>query len=68
MKPNHVEDLLALAARSSELPGWNDPLQQLVDTTLSRYQEGIRLSDDALSWAAADAGICDEGKQKAAIC
>ena len=32
-----VEALLEQAAQSSKLPGWNDSLQWLVNSTLSRF-------------------------------
>ena len=39
MTQNNVEALLEQAALSSELSGWNDQLQWLVNATLSRFEK-----------------------------
>lgn len=52
-----VETLLEQAAQSSKLPGWNDSLQWLVNSTLSRFQTAQELSDEALSYLAAGTRI-----------
>lgn len=54
---NKVETLLEQAAQSSTLPGWNDQLQWLVNSTLSRFQTAQELSDEALSYLAAGTRI-----------
>ena len=53
MKQHKVEALLEQAAQTSELPGWNDQLQWLVNSTLSRFQAAQELSDESLSLLAA---------------
>lgn len=65
MKQHKVEALLEQAAQSCELPGWNDQLQWLVNSTLSRFQTAQELSDEALSFLAAGTWIPqpEEGKK-----
>ena len=65
MKHNDVEAMLEQAALSSKLSGWNDHLQWLVNTTLSRFEKRM-LPDEALFYAAAGTRIPDpeDGKQK----
>ena len=65
MKQHKVEALLEQAAQTSELPGWNDQLQWLVNSTLSRFQTAQEQSDEALSFLAAGTWIPqpEEGKK-----
>ena len=53
MAMEKVEALLEQAAQSSKLMGWNDSLQWLVNSTLSRFQAAQELSDESLSLLAA---------------
>ena len=53
MAMEKVEALLEQAAQSSKLTGWNDSLQWLVNSTLSRFQAAQELSDELLSLLAA---------------
>ena len=66
MMQNNVEALLEQAALSSELAGWNDQLQWLVNATLSRFEKRRLLQDDELFNVAAGVKIPDpkDGKQK----
>lgn len=66
MTQKNVEALLEQAALSSELSGWNDQLQWLVNSTLSRFEKRKLLQDDELFYVAADVKIPDpkDGKQK----
>lgn len=66
MTQNNVEALLEQAALSSELSGWNDQLQWLVNATLSRFEKRRLLQDDELFYVAAGVKIPDpkDGKQK----
>ena len=66
MTQNNVEALLEQAALSSELSGWNDQLQWLVNATLSRFEKRRLLQDDELFYVAAGVQIPDpkDGKQK----
>lgn len=66
MTQNNVEVLLEQAALSSELSGWNDQLQWLVNSTLSRFEKRKLLQDDELFYVAAGTRIPDskDGKQK----
>lgn len=66
MTQNNVEALLEQAALSSELPGWNDQLQWLVNATLSRFEKRRLLQDEELFYVAAGTRIPDpeDGKQK----
>ena len=66
MKQHKVEALLEQAAQSSKLPGWNDSLQWLVNSTLSRFQTAQELSDETLSFLAAGTRIpqLEEEKKK----
>ena len=57
MMQNNVEALLEQAALSSELSGWNDQLQWLVNATLSRFEERRLLQDDELFYVAAGVKI-----------
>ena len=64
MKQHKVEALLEQAAQTSELPGWNDQLQWLVNSTLSRFQAVQELSDEALSFLAAGTWIPQPEEEK----
>lgn len=64
MKQHKVEALLEQAAQSSELPGWNDQLQWLVNSTLSRFQTAQELPDEALSFLAAGTWIPQPEEEK----
>lgn len=59
-----VEALLEQAAQSSKLPGWNDSLQWLVNSTLSRFQTVQELSDETLSFLAAGTRIPQPEEKK----
>ncbi|MGN0706631.1 MAG: hypothetical protein ACI4JC_01345 [Faecalibacterium sp.] len=59
MTQNNIEALLEQAARSSELPGWNDQLQWLVNATLSRFERECLLDDEDLFYVTAGTGIPD---------
>lgn len=65
MTQNNVEALLEQAALSSELSGWNDQLQWLVNATLSRFEKRRLLQDEELFYVAAGTGIPDpkDGKK-----
>lgn len=64
MKQHKVEALLEQAAQSSELPGWNDSLQWLVNSTLSPFQTAQELSDETLSFLAAGTRIHQPEEEK----
>ena len=64
MKQHKVEALLEQAAQTSELPGWNDQLQWLVNSTLSRFQTAQELPDEALSFLAAGTRIPQPEEEK----
>lgn len=66
MTQHNVEALLEQAAQSSELSGWNDQLQWLVNATLSRFEKRRLLQDEELFYVAAGTRIPDpeDGKQK----
>ena len=59
-----VEALLEQAAQSSKLPGWNDSLQWLVNSTLSPFQTVQELSDETLSFLAAGTRIHQPEEEK----
>ena len=43
MTEQKMERLLKRAAQSSEMPGWNDRLQWLVDATLAGCRGGLAM-------------------------
>lgn len=64
MTQKNVEALLEQAALSSELSGWNDQLQWLVNATLSRFEKRKRLQDEELFYVAAGVKIPDPKDEK----
>ena len=59
MTEQKMERLLKKAAQSSEMPGWNDRLQWLVDATLAGCRGGLALEDAFLDEVAARKGLPD---------
>ena len=59
MTEQKMERLLKKAAQSSEMSGWNDRLQWLVDATMAGCRGGLALEDAFLDEVAAGKGLPD---------
>lgn len=59
MTERDVKRMLETAAKSSEMPGWNDRLQWLVEATLAGCGGGLELEDTFLDDVAAGKGSPD---------